>query len=342
MRSRGIGQSLESIAGAPLYVAEGLPGGTQTFSANAISGTAPRTFYTVFTENTPVTPNTVSNIVVYGTTGLSDTVANNFMTLRMNQGATLGGRSLLLRRTNAGGVLIGVSSKPLGSRMVVTWGIGADAKMFMGVDGSAIVNDDVAMNVAHNQYYHANHPNFTPTRTTLMYLGLHTASQRKRIEAWLLGRRYPKESLTVAQGPNGSLDGVFDSTYTIPAEVGPTGMPIGRMTKNTAGTISYGSYIKGDRAGYTRTIPTGTQVTARVWVRTSWTGSVTLYATNDQATYSVASAAGYATTANTWQLIEWTFTCTQPFRPTETIRTSVLSGATGNWVEFSDVSIEVL
>lgn len=343
MRSNATDRSLAAIAGAPLAIFEGTPGGTQTLPGNAISGTAPRTLYTVFTENTPVPLSSVSNIVVYGTTGLNDTIPNNFMTLRMNQGATLlNSRGVFLRRSNAGGVIKNVGARPIGSRYVVTWGINEEAKMFLGLDGDAIVTDDVPMNVAHNQYYHANSANFTPVRTTLVYLGLHTPSQRKRIEAWLLSRRYDIERLEVQQGPNGSVDGVFDSTYSVPGGVGPTGLAIGRMTKNTAGNISYGSYIKGSRASYTRTIATGTQVSARVWVRTSWTGSVTLYATNDQATYSVASPAGYATTANTWQLLEWTFTCTQPFRPTENIRTSVLAGVAGNWVEFSDPSIEVL
>jgi hypothetical protein len=343
MRSHATDRSLASIAGAPLAILEGATGITTTFGANAIDPASARTCYTVFTENTPPPLNSsTTGIVIYGTAGLSDGVANTYVTLRIDQQSAVSNRRVFLRRTGAQGVFKVLDGSPPGGRHVVTWGLTPDGKCFLGLNGDTVVNDTQVMSLAHNSINHQNAAHFTPVRTTLIYAGTHTPAQRKRIEAWLRGRRYDPERLVVASGPNGSVDTTFDSTYSTPAEVGPTGLSIGRMTRNSATQVSYGSYIKAARGAQTRTIPAGTQVVARTWVRTNYTGTVQLQACNDQANYSVASAQSFACTANTWQLIEWSFTCTQDMRPSETIRSPILGGAAGLYVDYSDPSIEVL
>jgi hypothetical protein len=349
MRSHATDRSLESIAGAPLAIFEGATSSTTTFTANAIGPSSARTCYTVFTENaTPALSTSTNGIVIYGTAGLSDGVANSFLTLRINQNSTISNRDLFLRRTGAQGVSKSLSGRPPGGRYVATWGLNTSGRMFLGLDGDAVVTEaSQVMSVAHNQINHQAMTAFTPSRTTLIYAGTHTADQRNRIEAWLRSRRYDPEKLTVQSGPNGSVDGVFDSTYSVPAEVGPTGLPIGRMTRNSSTQMNYGSYIKAVRLNaQARIIPAGTQVTARVWVRHNYaSGQIRMEATNDSANYTVTTQQIFSSIAvNTWTLLEWTFTCTQPWRTTETLRAPLISSgaSAGTFIDFSDPSIEVL
>ena len=344
MRSHATDRSLESIAGAPLAILEGAPGGTTTFQANAISPTAPRTCYTVFTTAAQLANNSTSiGIAVYGTTGLNDTVSNTFLTLRINQGNGIDQRQIFLRRT--GGAGVGTPYNSQTGRHIVTWGIDQNANMFFGADGGSISTDTGAvMSIAHNQGSHGVASHFTPIRTTLIYQGLHTPSQRKRIESWLLNRRYPPESLTVEFGPNANVGGVYDSTASTPAEVGPTGKVIGRMTRNADAQVSYGSYIKATRAGYSRLIPAGTVLTFRVWMRTNWTGTAQLQAVNDAGNYFITGFQSVPVTADTWQLFEYTFTCLLDFRASDTLRSGLASGAgtAGRYIDYSDPTIEVI
>lgn len=186
MRSRASDKGLGSIAGAPRRIFTGVA--TSGDVAETGDPLAPRTLYTIFTVNQNHVANAVQNIAAYGAT-TGDVPANRVLTLRINTNAAGAIYSVQCRNTGGGGPtqqVPGLNSATHGTHVAV-WGMNANRDSFVGVDGGTISTSAIGtLDVPNIRVSHfGDTTKYANQRTTLVYDGLHTPSQRSRIEQWL-------------------------------------------------------------------------------------------------------------------------------------------------------------
>jgi hypothetical protein len=337
MRSRGIEQSLESIAGAPR--ASLLGSGSMTVPAgdNALSPISLYYVYRSFGTNI----NDWSQIATLG----SQTPYTGLRLQTYNAG-DVGYRTMIRTDTDGGTTNNGTTlngGRTPGLHVISIVIPAGCASMRTRFDQGAVVDNRAipAGNGIIRTSLGANSSADGAGLRSLYYNAEHTTDQVRRIEAWLLRRHY-FEAFTIQEGPNdptGNAGGPAGTYSVLGATAGLTGKTASRMTRNGA-AAGYGCFIKAGRPAGSRPIPAGVKVLARVWVRASQS-TVRLEVANDANTYQVTPVQDFAVTAGTWTMLEWTFTTLQPWRTTEFLRTGNLSAAAA-YIDYSDASFAII
>jgi hypothetical protein len=133
------------------------------------------------------------------------------------------------------------------------------------------------------------------------------------------------------------------AVYTVEPGVGPTGLPIGRVTRSF-GPIGFGAMVAAYVPG--SVIPKGSTISYSWWQRGSADlGFLALMVMNDPATVSLF-AGGPNRVTNTWARVKLTITNTSADLTTGSGFNGIklrlgLPDIAGSWIEFSDAKIHV-
>jgi hypothetical protein len=143
-----------------------------------------KTVYTVVEEIGGKIPNgsPVYPIVAYGSADISDTVPNQYVTLRFQYSTWLG-NGLLARRAGGGGPIEG--NTPSNSVIVANYGMrGTNQFLFLSVNGAADLNDNTAMIIPNERITITNNTYHRHIRT-LVYRGEHSTETRLAVSRYL-------------------------------------------------------------------------------------------------------------------------------------------------------------
>jgi hypothetical protein len=181
--SVGYPPQLIDIAGKPVYDFIG-PATDNTVSLdNSFTNTEPRTIYTVYSSIAQ--PAVVTPIVTYGITGLSDTIPNSTMMLRLQ--ATVTPWSVVNRRSGGTGPV--VTNVTASQNNVACWGMASDGTQFIQNNNSATVTNTQVMDVPHQSIKFSTEGTYHKHLRTLIYRGYHDDTTRTAISRYL-GNKY--------------------------------------------------------------------------------------------------------------------------------------------------------
>lgn len=175
--SVGVSNSLESLAGKPLFVGT-TPNTTTVLNSSAIADTAPRTIYSIVDNILDIPTGSLDAVLLYGVSSLDDTVPNKYLTIRMQ---SMDGpfNTNLIRRTGGGGPQkLGV---PSSGRQILIGGIDSNAYLFSGFNTSTLLGDSLAMSIPHEKVTIATNTSYHQHVITYIYAGYHDDLMRAEI-----------------------------------------------------------------------------------------------------------------------------------------------------------------
>jgi hypothetical protein len=180
--SVGYPPQLLDLAGVPEFDYALSAGATYSLTDN-FGPQEGRTLYTVY-QNTQDIPTGVFQMIAYGSTDLTDTVPNCYITLRQEFYA---GPTNIIRTRRTGGGGPQQTTVPLGAS-VACWGLDSAGNMFIQNNNNAEVTEAFAMSVP-NQKIQFNTSSYHTHVRTIMYRGKHDAATRAAVSRYL-GNKY--------------------------------------------------------------------------------------------------------------------------------------------------------
>lgn len=172
-------------SGSPEYDLINTAGGAGFTLPGGFGDTEARTIYTVFVNLQDITDSTVPTILTYGSTALSDTVPNSFITLR--QQTVAGPNNLLLARRTGGSGASAIGAKP--GVNVAAWGLNNSGFIFNSMNNGSVVTDNQVMALPHQRIFISAPTAWGSHIRTIVFRGYHSDATRAAITRHL-GNKY--------------------------------------------------------------------------------------------------------------------------------------------------------